>query len=143
MRVTALTLAMLVAMDTDAQVLLWFVALVPALVAATFALFLLSYLRRPRRRVQRDDRRWRGVHRRTRRPSPPGRHAPARGQRLKGVSRQTQVEEPTVAVSNPFTAHEHKPYRDGVRIRCEVCKLDLPRPDGQPDIGRHGFQSWR
>jgi hypothetical protein len=38
--------------------------------------------------------------------------------------------------------HEHEPWRDGLRLRCRTCKLDLPQPEGMPEIGQHGFSSW-
>jgi hypothetical protein len=184
MRISLLTLAMLVAMNSDLQVLLWALALLPAAGALMFVGFL---LKPAARRVQRDDRAWRGVHR-TRQA--PGRHSPARGKRLQGLSRQAQLEERTVSVDaaalgldrealrrdrdaligdvariygvprklleppadDPLKEtteawqapepHVHEPYRDGVRLRCRTCKLDLPEPEGMPEIGPHGFSSW-
>lgn len=160
MRTALLTLAMLVAMDSDLQALLWVLGLMPAAAALFFVGFLLKPAA-PRRRVPgrgahgtgkpTEGNRWKGLHRSLQRP---GRHAPARGQRLRGVSRQAQLEEPTVAVSPADVARwfdvpekllecsDHQPYRDGVRIRCSACKLDLDQPEGQPEIGRNGFHSW-
>lgn len=170
MRITLLTLATLVAMEADLQVLLWTLALMPA----AGALMFLGFLLRPaaRKRPQRDDRAWRGVHR-TRQA--PGRHSPARGKRLQGLSRQAQLEERTVSVDaaallgdrdrlredvariygvpkamlEPSTEDptqvwctDHKPYRDGVRIRCRTCKLDLDQPEDYPPVGQNGFSSW-
>jgi hypothetical protein len=119
MRISLFTLAMLVAMSSDLQILLWALALLPAAGTLMFVGFLLRPARR--RRVQGDNARWRGVHR-TRQT--PGRHSPARGQRLQGVSRQAQLEERTV-------------YVDAASILGS-----LERPQGQPDIGRYGFWSW-
>lgn len=188
MRVTLLTLAIMLGMEADLQVLMWAMALLPAGAVATF----LGFMLRPaaKRRVQEDNRKWRGVHRE---PSTPGRHAPARGQRLQGLSRQAQLEERTVYVTpaallqrdsrrlqadrdallgdvarlygvprsllgppepgpDPLketteawlapSPHVHTPYRDGVRLRCRSCKLDLDQPEGMPEIGGHGFSSW-
>ena len=185
MRVTLLTLAILLGMSMDAQVLLWTLALLPGAGAAMF----LGFLLRPaaRRKPQSDTRAWRGVHRE---PAKPGRHSPARGSRLQGLSRQAQLEERTVSVDaaalgldqarlrmdretlrddvariygvprklleppagDPLKetteawqaaeAHEHEPWRDGLRLRCRTCKLDLDQPEGMPEIGQHGFSSW-
>lgn len=170
MRVTLLTLLILVGMSADAQVLLWTLALMPAAGALMFVGFML----RPaaRRRPQRDDRNWRGVHRSY---SPPGRHSPARGKRLQGVSRQAQLEERTVSVDRaallgdrerptgdvariygvpramaaPTTEDptrawcaKHIPVKDGSRIRCCTCLLDLPEPEDYPAVGKAGMWSW-
>lgn len=185
MRVTLLTLLILVGMSTDAQVLLLALALLPAAGAVMF----LGFLLRPavKRKPQRDDRAWRGTHRE---PPTRGRHSPARGTRLRGVSRQTQLEEHTVSVTAAWALtdaqrlqedqealrgdvariygvprslleppaddplketteawlapepHEHEPYRDGVRIRCRTCKLDLDQPEGMPEVGKGGVWSW-
>lgn len=151
MRITALTLLILVAGSTDGAALLYVLALVPLAGALMFLGFLVRPARRPRRRkVQRDDRNWRGVHRSA---SPPGRHAPARGTRLKGLSRQAQLEERTMEVSTawamredteawvPPIAHEHEPYRDGVRIRCRLCLMDVEQPERLGEIGASGTQT--
>jgi hypothetical protein len=167
MRITLLTLAVLLLADTDAQVMLLFMGLLPA--AGT--LFVLAFLLAPaaRRRpvpVSRDNSRWTGVHRRPRRALPPGRHTPARGRRLEGVSRQAQLEERTEQIDpRPLlaevlklqrdqwalregteawlaAAHAHEPYRDGLRLRCRSCKLDLDQPEGMPEVGAGGMQTW-
>lgn len=168
MRMALLTMAMLVAMDSDLQALLWVAILAAPAVALGFVGFLLKPAA-PRRRVPgrgahgtgkpTEGNRWKGLHRVLQKP---GRHAPARGQRLRGVSRQAQLEEPTVSVGlrdvarwfdvperllRPASAAapwctDHQPFRDGIRIRCRTCKLDLDRPEDQPDIGRNGFRSW-
>ncbi len=170
MRISLLTLAMLVAMNSDLQVLLCALALLPAAGALMFVGFLLKPAAK-RRRVQGDNARWRGVHR-TRQA--PGRHSPARGKRLQGLSRQAQLEERTVSVDAAALGldrealrgdvertlgpayllketteawqapepHVHEPYRDGVRLRCRTCRLDLDQPEGMPEIGPHGFSSW-
>jgi len=122
MRLTLLTLVMLVALDSDWALLLSLVAALPVLIVATFlALWLAPAVRR---RGQSETGRWHGEHRYQRRPSAPGRHTPARGRRLQGVSRQAQLEEPTVSVD------------------AAAILRGLERPEGQPDIGAHGFWSW-
>jgi hypothetical protein len=156
MRVVLLTLAIMLGMEADLQVLMWAMALLSAAAVAMF----LGFMFRPaaKRRVQEDDRKWRGVHRER---EEPGRHAPARGKRLQGLSRQAQLEERTVYVTpavllRPSTdplketteawlapePHVHTPYRDGVRIRCRTCKLDLDQPEGMPEVGAGGVHTW-
>lgn len=166
MRITLLTLAILLGMSADAQVLLWVLVLLPGAGAMMFVGFLL----RPaaKKKPQRDDRAWRGVHRER---QAPGRHSPARGRRLQGVSRQAQLEERTVSVDRAALLGDrdrltedvariygvpkrfleertrewctnHVPERDGSRLRCRSCRMDLPEPEGYPGVGKAGMWSW-
>lgn len=126
MRLTLLTLVILVSLDADLAVLLWVAALTPGIATLAFVCLLRPFRRPPPRRrgYGRDNSRWRGVHRRPRRDTPPGRHTPARGKRLKGISRQAQLEEQTVSV-------------DAAQVLGT-----LKRPADMPDVGRNGFSSW-
>ena len=73
---------------------------------------------------------WRGGAHRAGKPRPrPGRHEPAKGRW--SAAYVSRLGEDTAQIDRaPFASagHVHEPYRDGVRIRCRVCKLDVPMP---------------
>lgn len=93
---------------------------------------------------------WRPAHRDTSPLQRPGRHTPGRG-RWADRSRQGQLDEGTLEISAAYALredvevirpHEHTPFRDGLRIRCSTCLLDVARPGGMPEVGAGGFSSW-
>jgi hypothetical protein len=147
MRIAALTLVMLVAMETDTSALIWLIAGLPLLLVGTFVALLVPWRAReapprpqPTRLTGPGVGRHQGVG--ESKPRRGGGHRPGRkGRHAVGVApwpleRIGRVGEETTEI------HVHQPWEDGLRLRCRTCKLDLPRPAGQPEIGRYGFQSW-
>lgn len=119
----------------DAQVLLAVLTAMALLFGGTATVLLLSAP---------EDRQWRGVHR-AGAPAYTPSHGPGRGMwrapYMDRLDEGTVSVDPSVLLRGAGGVHEHRPYRDGVRLRCSTCRLDLPRPDGV-DISRHGFSSW-
>lgn len=149
MRVTLMTLVILASMDADLEYLLWLAAFTPLAAAVTLLGFLLQPRPAPSQEAWGDLGRhgdprpvdWRPAHRRSSRRVPPGRHEPGRGRwaapMLDRIGEATQSVDARTVLD-----HAHEPYRDGVRIRCRRCKLDLDQPEGMPPVGRNGFSSW-